>query len=408
MAKPVKKIVLAYSGGLDTSVILRWLKENYRAEVIAFCADLGQGEELAPLADKARRTGASKYVQRDVREEFARDFVFPALRAGALYEGMYLLGTSLARPVIAKHMVDIARKEGAEAIAHGATGKGNDQVRFELTAYQLEPNIRCIVPWREWDLKGRSDLIAYCQKHRIPVTATVSKPYSTDRNLFHCSHEGGILEDPWAEAPEHVYLMTRDPRRAPDEPRHVEIDFQDGNPVAVDGKKLSPARLVQHLNRIAGDHGVGRLDMVEDRFVGMKVRGVYETPGGTVLYAAHRALCTLTMDREVLILRDGLIPRYAQLVYNGFWYAPERLAMQALIDDANRDVTGTVRVRLYRGTCFVTGRKSERSLFDPKLATFEAEDVFRQNDAEGFIKLHALRLRVRTNRDRKLAKRAGR
>ena len=408
MAKPVKKIVLAYSGGLDTSVILRWLKENYHAEVIAFCADLGQGEEMAPLADKARKTGASKYVQRDVREEFARDFVFPSLRAGALYEGMYLLGTSLARPVIAKHMVDIARREGAEAIAHGATGKGNDQVRFELTAYQLEPNIRCIVPWREWDLKGRSDLIAYCRQHRIPVTATVSKPYSTDRNLFHCSHEGGILEDPWAEAPEHIYLMTRDPRKAPDRPRYVEIDFQDGNPVGVDGKKLSPARLVERLNQIAGEHGVGRLDMVEDRFVGMKVRGVYETPGGTVLHAAHRGLSTLTMDREVLILRDGLIPRYAQLVYNGFWYAPERLAMQALVDDANRDVSGTVRVRLYKGTCFVTGRKSEKSLFDPKLATFEAEDVYKQNDAEGFIKLHALRLRVRTNRERRLAGRAGR
>jgi argininosuccinate synthase len=408
VAKPVKKIVLAYSGGLDTSVILRWLKENYHAEVIAFCADLGQGEELAPLAEKARKTGAAKYVQCDVREEFARDFVFPALRAGALYEGMYLLGTSLARPVIAKHMVDIAGKEGAEAIAHGATGKGNDQVRFELTAYQLEPNIRCIVPWREWELKGRSDLIAYCKQYRIPVTATVSKPYSTDRNLFHCSHEGGILEDPWAEAPEHIYLMTRDPRKAPDKPRYVEIDFQDGNPVAVDGKKLSPARLIQRMNEIAGEHGVGRLDMVEDRFVGMKVRGVYETPGGTVLHAAHRALATLTMDREVLILRDGLIPRYAQLVYNGFWYAPERLAMQALVDDANRDVTGTVRVRLYKGTCYVTGRKSERSLFDPKLATFEAEDVFKQNDAEGFIKLHALRLRVRTMRERKLAKRGGR
>jgi argininosuccinate synthase len=408
VAKPVNKIVLAYSGGLDTSVILRWLKENYHAEVIAFCADLGQGEELAPLAGKARRTGASKYVQRDVREEFARDFVFPALRAGALYEGMYLLGTSLARPVIAKHMVDVARREGAEAIAHGATGKGNDQVRFELTAYQLEPGIRCIVPWREWDLRGRSDLIAYCREHRIPVTATVSKPYSTDRNLFHCSHEGGILEDPWAEAPEHIYLMTRDPRKAPDKPRYVEIGFRDGNPVAVDGKRLSPAGLIERMNQIAGEHGVGRLDMVEDRFVGMKVRGVYETPGGTVLYAAHRALSTLTMDREVLILRDGLIPRYAQLVYNGFWYAPERLAMQALVDDANRDVTGTVRVRLYKGTCFVTGRKSEKSLFDPKLATFEAEDVFKQNDAEGFIKLHALRLRVRTMRERKLARRAGR
>jgi len=398
-----RKIVLAYSGGLDTSVILRWLVENYDAEVIAFCADLGQGEELAPLAEKARKTGAVKYVQRDVREEFARDFVFPALRAGAVYEGSYLLGTSLARPIIAKHMVDVARLEGADTISHGATGKGNDQVRFELTAYQLEPSIRVIVPWREWKLKGRSDLIAYCRKFDIPVTATLEKPYSTDRNLFHCSHEGGILEDPWAEAPEHIYLMTRDPAKAPDEPLYVEIDFEGGNPVAVDGKRMSPARLIARLNDLAGEHGVGRLDMVEDRFVGMKVRGVYETPGGTVLHAAHRALATLTMDREALILRDSLIPRYAQLVYNGFWYAPERLAMQALVDDVNRDVTWTVRVKLSKGNCFVAGRKSERSLFDPKLATFEAEDVYKQNDAEGFIKLHALRLRVRTNRDRRLA-----
>jgi len=398
-----RKVVLAYSGGLDTSVILRWLVENYDAEVIAFCANLGQGEELASLPAKAKKTGAVKYVQRDVREEFARDFVFPALRAGAVYEGMYLLGTSLARPIIAKHMVDIARQEGADTISHGATGKGNDQVRFEVTAYQLEPSIRVICPWREWKLKGRSDLIAYCRKFDIPVTATLEKPYSTDRNLFHCSHEGGILEDPWAEAPEHLYLMTQDPAQAPDEPLYVEVDFEKGNPVAVDGKRMSPARLIAHLNELGGAHGVGRLDMVEDRFVGMKVRGVYETPGGTILHAAHRALSTLTMDREALILRDSLIPRYAQLVYNGFWYAPERLAMQALVDDVNRDVSGTVRVKLLKGNCFVVGRKSERSLFDPKLATFEAEDVFKQNDAEGFIKLHALRLRVRTNRDRSLA-----
>jgi argininosuccinate synthase len=404
LAKQVKKIVLAYSGGLDTSVILRWLKESYQAEVVAFCADLGQGEELAPLEEKARKTGAVKYVQRDLREEFARDFVFPMLRANAVYEGLYLLGTSIARPIIAKHMVEVARMEGADTISHGATGKGNDQVRFELTAYHFEPGIHIIVPWREWDLKGRSDLIAYCQKFQIPITATLEKPYSTDRNLFHCSHEGGILEDPWAECPEHVYLVTKDPARAPDRPRYLEIDFENGNPVAVDGKRLSPAGLIQHLNEVAGEHGVGRLDMVEDRFVGMKVRGVYETPGGTVLHAAHRALETLTMDREVLILRDGLVPRYAQLVYNGFWYSPERLAMQALVDDSQRDVTGTVRVKLLKGSCQVVGRKSDRSLFDPKLATFEAEDVFEQDDAEGFIRLHALRLRVRTQRDRKLGR----
>ncbi len=405
MAKTVKKIVLAYSGGLDTSVILRWVKENYHAEVVAFCADLGQGEEMGGLEEKAKKTGAVKYVQRDLREEFARDFVFPMLRANALYEGLYMLGTSIARPIIAKHLVDIAREEGAEAISHGATGKGNDQVRFEITAYHFEPSIQCIVPWREWDLKGRSDLIAYCRRFDIPVTATLEKPYSTDRNLFHCSHEGGILEDPWSECPEHVYLMTRDPAKAPDQPRYLEIDFVDGDPVAVDGKKLSPAALIAHLNQIAGEHGVGRLDMVEDRYVGMKVRGVYETPGGTVLHAARRALETLTMDREVLITRDGIIPRYAQLVYNGFWFAPERLALQALVDEASKDVTGTVRVKLLRGNCFVVGRKSEYSLFDPKLATFEAEDVYKQNDAEGFIKLHALRLRVRAQRDRKLGRR---
>jgi argininosuccinate synthase len=405
VAKPAKKIVLAYSGGLDTSVILRWLKESHQAEVIAFCADLGQGEELSPLAEKARKTGASKYVQRDLREEFVRDFVFPSLRAGAVYEGLYLLGTSLARPIIAKHLVDVARQEGADTISHGATGKGNDQVRFELTAYQLEPNIHVIAPWREWDLRGRSDLIAYCRKHGIPVTATLDKPYSTDRNIFHCSHEGGILEDPWAECPEHVYQMTQNPAKAPDKARYLEVDFVDGDPVAVDGKKMSPAKLLGHLNQVAGEHGVGRLDMVEDRFVGMKVRGVYETPGGTVLHAAHRALETLTMDREVLIARDGLIPRYAQLVYNGFWYAPERLALQALVDVASKDVTGRVRVRLYKGVCSVVGRKSDYSLFDPKLATFEAETVYKQDDAEGFIKLHALRLRVRTQRERKLKRR---
>ena len=403
MAKTVKKIVLAYSGGLDTSVIVRWLVERYQAEVIAFCADLGQKEELGGLDEKARKTGASKYIQRDLTEEFVRDFVFPMLRANAVYEGQYMLGTSIARPVISKHMVEIAREEGAEAIAHGATGKGNDQVRFELTAYHLEPNIQIIAPWREWDLKGRSDLIAYCEQHAIPITVSKEKPYSTDRNLFHCSHEGGILEDPWAECPENVYLLTRDPAKAPDAPRYVEVEYEAGNPVAVDGKRLSPAALLAELNRIAGEHGVGRLDIVEDRFVGMKVRGVYETPGGTVLHAAHRALETLTLDREVIITRDALIPKYAQLVYNGFWYAPEREAIQALVDSSQVHVTGAVRLKLHKGTCFVVGRKSERSLYDPHLATFEGESVYRQGDAEGFIKLHALRLRVRTQRERRMA-----
>jgi argininosuccinate synthase len=404
VAKPVKKIVLAYSGGLDTSVILRWLVENYKAEVIAFCADLGQGEELGGLDAKAKKTGASKYVQRDLREEFVKDFVFPMLRANATYEGQYLLGTSIARPIIAKHLVDIARQEGAEAISHGATGKGNDQVRFELTAYHFEPSIQCIVPWREWDLRGRSDLIAYCKKFDIPVTATLEKPYSTDRNLFHCSHEGGILEDPWAECPEHVYLVTKDPSKAPDQPRYAEIEYEHGDPVAVDGKRMSPATILAHLNQVAGEYGVGRLDMVEDRYVGMKVRGVYETPGGTVLHAAHRALELLTVDREVIVQRDSLIPRYAQLVYSGYWYSPERESLQTLVDASQKYVTGTVRVKLSKGNVYVVGRKSESSLFDPQLATFEGESVFKQGDAEGFIKLNALRLRVRTQRERRLAK----
>jgi argininosuccinate synthase len=401
VADSVKKIVLAYSGGLDTSVILKWLVETYKAEVIAFCADLGQGEEMSPLEAKSKKTGASRYVQHDLREEFVRDFVFPALRANAVYQGTYLLGTSLARPIIAKHLIEVAREHGADAISHGATGKGNDQVRFELTAYQLEPGIKIIAPWREWDLKGRADLIAYCQKHAIPVTATLEKPYSTDRNLFHCSHEGGILEDPWKEAPEHIHQMTRDPAKTPEAPAYVEIDFEEGNPVGVGGKRMKAAELLANLNEIAGVHGVGRVDIVEDRFVGMKVRGVYETPGGTVLHMAHRALETLTMDREVMLTRDTIIPRYAQLVYNGFWYAPERLALQALVDESQRDVTGTVRMKLWKGSCSVVGRKSERSLFDPQLATFEAEEIYRQADAGGFIRLNALRLRVRTQRDRR-------
>lgn len=394
----VRKIVLAYSGGLDTSIILTWLKETYGAEVIAYCADLGQGEELSPLEEKAKRTGASAYVQKDLREEFVRDFVFPALRANAVYQGTYLLGTSLARPVIAKHQMEVAKAFGADAVAHGATGKGNDQVRFELTYYHCDPNIRVIAPWREWDLEGRSDMIDYADKHGIPVTATKAKPYSMDRNLFHISYEGGILEDPWAEPDPSMFLLTRDPTEAPEKPQYVEITFEKGNPVAVDGEVLSPANLLARLNDIAGLHGVGRVDMVEDRFVGMKSRGVYETPGGTVLHTAHRALESITLDREVVLLRDSLMPRYAQLVYNGFWYAPERELLQTLIDESQEDVSGVVRLKLYKGAMQVVGRKSENSLYAPEYSTFERDDVYRQADAAGFINLNALRLRIRALR----------
>lgn len=394
----VRKIVLAYSGGLDTSIILTWLKETYGAEVIAYCADLGQGEELSPLEEKAKRTGASAYVQKDLREEFVRDFVFPAIRANAVYQGTYLLGTSLARPVIAKHQMEVAKAFGADAVAHGATGKGNDQVRFELTYYHCDPNIRVIAPWREWDLEGRSDMIDYAEKHGIPVTATKAKPYSMDRNLFHISYEGGILEDPWAEPEASMFLLTRDPTEAPEKPQYVEITFENGNPVAVDGEALSPANLLARLNDIAGLHGVGRVDMVEDRFVGMKSRGVYETPGGTVLHTAHRALESITLDREVVLLRDSLMPRYAQLVYNGFWYAPERELLQTLIDESQVDVSGVVRLKLYKGSMQVVGRKSENSLYAPEYSTFERDDVYKQADAAGFINLNALRLRIRAHR----------
>lgn len=394
----VRKIVLAYSGGLDTSIILTWLKETYGAEVIAYCADLGQGEELSPLEEKAKRTGASAYVQKDLREEFVRDFVFPAIRANAVYQGTYLLGTSLARPVIAKHQMEVAKAFGADAVAHGATGKGNDQVRFELTYYHCDPNIRVIAPWREWDLEGRSDMIDYAEMHGIPVTATKAKPYSMDRNLFHISYEGGILEDPWAEPEASMFLLTRDPTEAPEKPQYVEITFENGNPVAVDGEALSPANLLARLNDIAGLHGVGRVDMVEDRFVGMKSRGVYETPGGTVLHTAHRALESITLDREVVLLRDSLMPRYAQLVYNGFWYAPERELLQTLIDESQVDVSGVVRLKLYKGSMQVVGRKSENSLYAPEYSTFERDDVYKQADAAGFINLNALRLRIRAHR----------
>ncbi|HJL43237.1 MAG TPA: argininosuccinate synthase [Myxococcales bacterium LLY-WYZ-16_1] len=393
-----KKIIVAYSGGLDTSVIIAWLKEHTEAEVVAFTADVGQGEELSGLDEKARATGASKLIVEDLRDRFVRDFVFVALRSQAVYEDLYLLGTSLARPLIAERLVAHARAEGADAICHGATGKGNDQVRFELTAYALMPEIKVIAPWREWDMKGRSDLIDYCASRNIPVTATKEKPYSMDRNLFHCSYEGGILEDPWREPEPDMFLLSTAPEEAPDQPAYVRIDFEQGRPVALDGRAMEPVELLERLNELGGRHGVGRVDIVENRFVGMKSRGVYETPGGTILFAAHRGLEQLTMDREVLHLRDSLVPKYAELVYNGFWFAPEREALQALMDEAQQKVSGEVRVKLYKGRASVVGRRSSQSLYDEALASFEAEDVYSQADAEGFIRLNALRLRMRAMR----------
>jgi argininosuccinate synthase len=391
----IEKVVLAYSGGLDTSVILRWLKETYGCEVVCFAADVGQAEELGGLEEKAMATGASKLYVEDLREEFVRDFVFTALKANAVYEGVYLMGTSLARPLIAKKQIEIARKEGAVAVAHGATGKGNDQVRFELTYYALEPNIRVIAPWREWEFKSRSDLIAYAERYEIPITATKEKPYSMDRNLMHISYEGGILEDPWVEPPAEIFLLTRSPESAPDKPVYIEVDFESGVPVAVDGEKLSPASLLDHLNRIGGDHGIGRVDLVENRFVGMKSRGVYETPGLTILQAAHRAVESLTLDREVAHLKDSLNSRVAEMIYYGFWYAPEFEAIRALIDETQKNVSGTARLKLYKGNCTVTGRRSPLSLYSEAFATFERDTVYNQRDAEGFIKLNALRLRMR-------------
>ncbi|MBI1960247.1 MAG: argininosuccinate synthase [Candidatus Rokubacteria bacterium] len=400
MSTPVKKVVLAYSGGLDTSVILTWLIETYRCEVVAYCADLGQGEELIPVREKALRTGASQVHIRDLREEFVRDFIFPMLRASAIYEGAYLMGTSIARPLIAKAQVDIARETGADAVSHGATGKGNDQVRFELTYAALGPELTVIAPWREWDLNSRTALMEYAKRHDIPVPVTAERPYSTDRNLFHISYEGGILEDPWAEPPPKMFLLTNSPESAPDVPVHVEIDYEAGNPVAVDGSRLGPVALLERLNRLGGEHGIGRVDLVENRYVGMKSRGVYETPGGTILHSAHRALESLTLDREALHLRDSLIPRYAEMIYYGFWFAPEREALQTLMDAIQTDVTGTVRLKLYKGTITVTGRRSPRSLYRTDFVTFEADRVYRQKDAEGFIALNALRLKIRALRDR--------
>jgi len=389
------KAVLAYSGGLDTSVILVWLKEQYDAEVITFCADLGQEEELSGLEDKAAQAGASKSYIEDLREEFVRDYVFPMMQANAIYEGGYLLGTSIARPLIGKRLVEIARREGATAICHGATGKGNDQIRFELTAYALEPDIQIIAPWRIWNMRSRSDLIEYCRKQNIPITITPEKPYSMDRNLLHISFEGGILEDPWQEAPENMRVLTAPLEDTPDQPETIEITFEEGIPKAVNGNHLSPAELLRQLNQIAGRHGIGRIDMVENRFVGMKSRGVYETPGGTVLHQAHRGLEGLCMDREVMHLRDSFIPKYASLIYNGFWFAPEREMLQAAITESQRNVSGDIRCKLYKGSCHVVGRRSPFSLYNPELATFERDDIYNQADAEGFIKLNALRLRER-------------
>src|SRR5438270_204502 len=396
----IKKIVLAYSGGLDTSVMLRWLREEYGCEVVCYCADVGQGEELVGLEEKARATGASKLYVEDLRREFVEEYVWTAVKANAVYEGVYLLGTSLARPVIAKRQIEIARREGADAVAHGATGKGNDQVRFELTYYALQPDIKVIAPWREWEFKGRSDLIAYAKDHNIPVTATHAKPYSTDANLMHISYEGGILEDPWAEPPEDIFQLTRSPESAKPQAKYVEVSFEHGEPVAVNGEQLGPVALLESLNRLGGEHGVGRVDLVENRYVGMKSRGVYETPGGTILHVARRAVESLTLDREVLHLRDSLVPRYAEMIYYGFWFSPERQLLQSLVDECARDVTGTVRLRLYKGSVTVAGRRSPRSLYRTDFATFEADSVYRQRDAEGFINLNALRLKIRALRDR--------
>jgi len=391
-----EKVVLAYSGGLDTSIILKWLKLEKGYDVIAFTADLGQGEELEPVYEKAITTGASKVYIEDLREEFVRDYVFFAIQSNAVYEGNYLLGTSLARPLIAKKQIEIARKEKAPAVAHGSTGKGNDQVRFELTFYALEPNIKVIAPWRDWDFKSRTDLINYANAHAIPVPVTQAKPYSSDRNLFHISFEGGILEDPWNAPPEDMFLLSVSPEKAPDKPEIIELDYKDGIPVALNGQVLSPAGLLAELNKLAGKHGIGRVDIVENRFVGMKSRGVYETPGGTVLHIAHRAVESITMDREVMYLRDSLIPYIAKLIYYGFWFSPEMDMVKEMVKKSQQNVTGTVRIKLYKGNATVLGRKSPNSLYSEKFATFEAETVYDQKDAQGFIKLNALRLRLKS------------
>ena len=402
MSEQVKKVVLAYSGGLDTSIILKWLIEEYGCEVIAFAADLGQGDELETVRQKALDTGASKVVIEDLREEFVRDYVFPAFRANAIYEGHYLLGTSLARPLIAKWQVAVAAAEGADAVSHGATGKGNDQVRFELGYTALNPKLKIIAPWRQWKFKSRQDLLQFARAHSIPVEVTADKPYSMDGNLLHLSFEGGVLEDPWKEPDPEMFRMTVAPEDAPNEPAYVEIDFERGNPVAVDGKPLGCAELLTRLNELGGENGIGRVDLVENRFVGIKSRGVYETPGGTILRLAHQAVESITMDREVLHLRDGLIPRYASLIYNGFWFSPEMELLQETMDAAQENVWGKARLKLYKGSCQVVGRKSSRSLYQPEYATFEEDTVYDQSDAEGFIRLLGLRLRLQALRDKEV------
>jgi argininosuccinate synthase len=391
----IKKVVLAYSGGLDTSILVKWLREEYGCEVVAYTADVGQQDELDGLEAKAIKTGASKIYIEDLKEEFARDFVFFAIKANAVYEGTYLLGTSIARPLIAKRQVEIALKEGADAVCHGSTGKGNDQVRFELTYYALAPHIKVIAPWREWSFAAREELIDYAKTHGIDVPVSKAKPYSMDRNLMHISYEGGVLEDPWSEPDESMFRLTVSPQDAPDAPRYLEIDFEDGMAKRVDGKELKAHEIVDLLNRVAGENGIGRVDIVENRFVGMKSRGVYETPGCTILHVAHRAMESITMDREVMHLRDSLITKVSELIYYGFWYSPEMKALQAFTDQAQKGVTGTVRLKLYKGNTIVAGRKSEKSLYKQDFATFDKDAVYDQKDASGFIKLNALRLRIR-------------
>ncbi len=402
MSKQVDKVVLAYSGGLDTSVILRWLIETYDCEVVTFSADLGQVDDMAHIETNAYKTGAVKAYVDDLREEFVRDYVFPAFRANAIYEGTYLLGTSIARPLIAKRQVEIAAAEGADAVSHGATGKGNDQVRFELGYLALNPRIKIIAPWREWDLNSRTALMAFAKKHGIDVPTTHAKPYSTDGNMLHISYEGGMLEDPWTAPPEDIFTVTASPQAAPDQPETIELTFEAGDPVAIDGEALSPAALLTRLNALGGRHGIGRVDLVENRFVGMKSRGVYETPGGTILRTAHMAMESITMDREVLHLRDSLVPKYARLIYNGFWFSPEMRIMQQMVDQTQQNVSGVVRLELYKGNCQVTGRKSERSLYREDFATFEDDEVYSHEDAEGFIRLNALRLRIESMLTKKL------
>ncbi len=394
MSEEITKIVLAYSGGLDTSVILTWLKETYKCPVIAYSADLGQGEEIDGIEEKALNTGAEDVIVEDLKEEFVKDFVWPALRANAIYESGYLLGTSLARPLIAMRQVEAARRLGANAVSHGATGKGNDQVRFEMAYMSLEPGLKIIAPWRIWDFTGREDLMDYARSRNIPVPVTKEKPYSSDRNLLHISFEGGILEDPWKEPPEEMFVMSVSPENAPDQATYIEVEFKEGNPNAINGEYMSPANLLAYFNVLGGKNGIGRVDLVENRFVGMKSRGVYETPGGTILRVAHQAMESITMDREVMHIRDGLIPRYAEMLYYGYWFSPEREILQSLIDETQKNVSGVVRLKLYKGNCMVVGRSSDFSLYDPDLATFEDEDVYDQKDAEGFIRLNALRLKI--------------